>query len=110
MLLSDGQKCQRMRSNISGTSGPIFSRDAFHRVPKISHFVRRAAEKLMGTRWNSSPRDFDFARSQVRACLNNPPRIRGLGFGVPPLGGSSVLPPKGGTPNRVSKHALRVRA
>ncbi len=44
-----------------------------------------------------------------RACLKNPPRIRGLGFGVLPLGGSSVVPPKGGTPNRVSEHALRIR-
>ncbi len=51
-------------------------------------------------------RDAGKKRADLRACLKNPPRLRGLGFGVAPLGGSSVVPPKGGTPNRVSKHAL----
>jgi len=29
-----------------------------------------------------------------------------MGFGVPPSGGPAPKPPKGGTPNRIQKHAL----
>ena len=43
---------------------------------------------------------------QVRACLKNPTEIHSLRFGVPPLGGSGVVPPKGGTPNAIFRHAL----
>ena len=32
---------------------------------------------------------------------------RQVRFGVPPLGGSGLAPPKGGTPNRVSKRGLK---
>src|SRR5207247_1872432 len=46
-------------------------------------------------------------RSKLRACLKNRLGIGGLRFGVPPLGGSDVVPPKGGTPNRILRHALR---
>src|SRR5436309_7178492 len=37
----------------------------------------------------------------LRACLRNPTEIRSLRFGVPPLGGSGAVPPKGGTPNAI---------
>src|SRR3989454_4739668 len=41
------------------------------------------------------------------ACLKNPTEIRSLRFGVPPLGGSGAVPPKGGDPNAIFRHALR---
>src|SRR2546425_2934378 len=43
----------------------------------------------------------------LRAYLKNPTEIRSLRFGVPPLGGSGAVPPKGGAPNAVFRHALR---
>src|SRR5258708_2998060 len=45
-------------------------------------------------------------KPMIRECLKNMPGICGPKIGVPPSGGSRVLPPKGGTPNRISKHAL----
>src|SRR2546425_650592 len=42
----------------------------------------------------------------LRAYLKNPTEIRSLRFGVPPLGGSGAVPPKGGTPNAIFRHAL----
>src|SRR5438046_1503637 len=49
-------------------------------------------------------------RGCLRACLENAFEIRSTGFGVPPLGGFHVGPPKGGTPNRISKHARTTRS
>src|SRR5437667_7664473 len=46
-------------------------------------------------------------KSLFRACLKAPPEIHSLRFGVPPLGGSPTVPPKGGTPNTVFTHALK---
>src|SRR5713101_3839123 len=42
----------------------------------------------------------------LRACLEKAIETRSTGFGVPPLGGEAWKPPKGGTPIRISKHAL----
>ena len=46
----------------------------------------------------------------VRACLKKTIEARCSRFGVPPLGGFCAAPPKGGTPNRVFKKALRHRS
>jgi hypothetical protein len=43
----------------------------------------------------------------LRACLKKTIETRYGRFGVPPLGGFCAAPPKGGTPNRVFKQALR---
>jgi len=40
-----------------------------------------------------------------RACFENPFEAYCAPLGVPPSGGSHAGPPKGGTPNRISKHA-----
>src|SRR5207249_1912747 len=45
-------------------------------------------------------------KMKLRACLKNPTKIRSLRFGVPPLGGSDALLPKGGTPNAIFRRAL----
>src|SRR5438552_1848905 len=46
--------------------------------------------------------------SSLRACLKNPTEIRSLRFGVPRSErGSGAVPPKGGTPNAIFRHALR---
>jgi len=47
------------------------------------------------------------ADARLRVCLKNSPGIRGFRFGVPPLGGSKLAPPEGGTPNGILRHALR---
>ena len=48
------------------------------------------------------------ARAFLRACLKNPTEIRSLRFGVPRSArGSGAVPPKGGTPNAIFRHALR---
>ncbi|MEI6782052.1 MAG: hypothetical protein WCQ21_14160 [Verrucomicrobiota bacterium] len=45
--------------------------------------------------------------NRLRACLKQTIETRCRWFGVPPLGGFCATPPKGGTPNRVFKQALR---
>jgi hypothetical protein len=47
------------------------------------------------------------SRDFLRACLKKTIETRCGRFGVPPLGGFCAAPPKGGTPNRVFKQALR---
>src|SRR2546422_7873712 len=46
----------------------------------------------------------------IRACPKNPTEVRSLRFGVPPLGGSGAVPPKGGTPNAIFRHVLKIDA
>jgi len=43
----------------------------------------------------------------LNVCMKNRTEIRGLRFGVPPLGGSRAEPPKGGTPNAGFRNALK---
>jgi len=46
-------------------------------------------------------------RSKFRACLKTSAWAWTPEFGVPPSGGFGAGPPKGGTPNRILKHALK---
>jgi hypothetical protein len=50
-----------------------------------------------------------WSEADLRACLKKTIETRCGRFGVPPLGGFCAAPPKGGTPNRVFKQALRAR-
>ncbi len=43
----------------------------------------------------------------IRACLKTHLGFNPAAFGVPPSGGSLALPPEGGTPSGVFKHALK---
>jgi hypothetical protein len=43
----------------------------------------------------------------IKTQLDKPSETRSTGFGVPHFGGFHAAPPKGGTPNRNSRHVLR---
>src|SRR5258708_38705982 len=110
--ISGEQSSWRLRTCFENGSGGETPPELAGRRPALRsagvlacEFGRRLAARIMEKHYsqNTLSEMLPFA---LGACLKTPPRIRGLGYGVPPLGGSSVVPPKGGTPNRVSKHAL----
>src|ERR1035437_7690919 len=68
---------------------------------------------MIGKRPSSTQRakhDQTLIPMHLRACLKKIIETRCGRFGAPPLGGFHAVPPKGGTPNRVFKQALRLFA